>query len=109
MALDLVRLTNELSDLVRFVEAGYEGRDLDQVRANLDDIRTKALQIETIVASDRKIEPQSGSPAWLTARSAEYLLEQSSVRPIDWDTIGACLSFLQTGIVLLAESMTESS
>ena len=109
MVAELLTLANELHGLSESVELGYDGQNLDQVSACLDEIRAKALQVEAIVDSDEETKSRSGAQAWLTARSAEDLLEQSSKVQVDWDTIGACVSFLQSGIGQLTESLTQAS
>ena len=107
MTSDLLTLTDELSGLAGMVEVGYDDRDLVQVRTHLDEIQVKALHIQAIVDSDALSKSRSGAEAWLTARSAEDLFEQSSKVEIDWDRIGACVSFLQSGIDQLAKSLTR--
>jgi hypothetical protein len=109
MTSELLTMTSELSGLAGSVAAGYESRDLDHVRGCLEGIRDKALQVESIVDGDALTRSQSGAPSWLTARSAETLLDEASKSQVDWDMVGATLSFLQTGIADLSQSLTGSS
>ena len=101
----IASLITELSRLRDVLESDYKAHNLDQIRSNAAELMAISANLHGLLSTATTSLGNTHGPMWLIETSDSQLSEAVAAPEPDWDHLGAILSFLESGINQLIETL----
>jgi len=97
---DVTALIAELVEYARVLTASVEDRDSPLVQSSATCLRENVTPLYEFLSKQRPVSfwGSASASAWLTMVSAQSVQEHSEVSDVDWDQVGAAVSFAESGV-----------
>ena len=97
----------ELAEYARVLDAAFGDRDPILLKSVADQLERQVRPLSQFLESGPRPWKVALAGAWIATNSVKGVLENLAIPPLDWDQIGAAVSFTVSGVEQLSAAWTR--